>query len=227
VLFRLVDSACNICGGVAFGNGPGGRLSSSGKSPRCEKCDSLERHRALRRLYERLPAGALSWRRGLQFSADVSIRPEWFNTYEISIYGGSNSLDLNRIERADGAYDFITANMVLEFIPDARKGFRELARILSVGGLLQIGFSNAGTRGTTLDYDEAQGSYQAGQGYFHLFGRDLNDYFELKALGVTYIELEERDYVTDTSSTFHFFSKDPADLATLEREIVQSHHLFG
>lgn len=45
----LQNPFCNICFNRTFLPGPGGRMSASGLPPRCRQCDSLERHRALRR----------------------------------------------------------------------------------------------------------------------------------------------------------------------------------
>ncbi len=45
---------CNICENDTFGAGPGGRMSLTGASPRCEKCQSLERHRIYRKVFEKL-----------------------------------------------------------------------------------------------------------------------------------------------------------------------------
>ena len=227
MLFRPADGSCDICGGGAFAAGPGGRLAASGKPPRCEGCDALERHRALRRLMERLPAAALSWRRGLQFSRDPSLRPEWFRSFEVSVYNGANSLDLTRLDRADASYDFVSLNMVLEFIPDAKTAFAELMRILAPDGILQIGFSHAEGRDVTIDYGVEQGEYGRGQGYFHLFGRDLAGYFELSRLGGSCVVLSESDAATGVATDFHFFAKGKAATAALAAAVGQMRALMN
>jgi hypothetical protein len=217
MISESANVSCNICGGSTFAHGPGGRRSPTGKWPRCVQCGSLERHRALRRLMRRLPIEALDWRRGLQFSPDVSFRPDWFQSYEVSIYQGPGSLDLHEIARPDGCYDFVTLNMVLEFITDAKKGFRELLRILSPLGLLQIGFADAVGREECIEYPVAQGDHDAGQGYLRLFGRDLGTYFDLERLGASLVALSESDAVTGFRTYFHFFAKDSAELEVLTR----------
>jgi SAM-dependent methyltransferase len=227
MFFRPADRICGICGGGAFAAGPGGRLAANGKPPRCEGCDALERHRALRRLMERLPAAALGWRRGLQFSRDPSLRPEWFRAYEVSVYGGDNSLDLARLDRADASYDFVSLNMVLEFVPDAKTAFAELVRVLSPDGILQVGFADAESRERTLDYAAEQGDYGRGQGYFHLFGRDLADYFQLARLRVSCVVLTERDVVTDVETEFHFFARDELATALVAATIAQMRALMN
>src|SRR3954452_11848979 len=93
---------CNICGGGVFAPGPAGRASVNGKAPRCLGCESLERHRLNRLLCQALPIGALAWRRALQFSPDMALAPAWFRSFEVSVYGRENSLDLQRIDRPDG-----------------------------------------------------------------------------------------------------------------------------
>ena len=105
---------CVICGGKNFGTGPGGRLAVTGVPPRCESCQSLERHRAIRgffsKIYERDKFANLAV---LQFSEDSAVRPEWFGSYEFSVYGGHNSLDLQNVERASASYDLVICNHVL------------------------------------------------------------------------------------------------------------------
>lgn len=43
---RRLMPTCNLCDGTRFVPGPGGRMAG-GRAPQCEKCGSLERHRAL------------------------------------------------------------------------------------------------------------------------------------------------------------------------------------
>jgi hypothetical protein len=81
---------CCICGGDRFGLGPGGRMSSTGKPPRCLSCQSLERHRIFRGVFSRLVCQELATFRCLQFSLDMTAQPEWFGEYEVSVYGGQN-----------------------------------------------------------------------------------------------------------------------------------------
>ena len=45
---------CPICGGTVFGPGPKGRTSPNGAMPRCAGCQSLERHRIFRIMFDRL-----------------------------------------------------------------------------------------------------------------------------------------------------------------------------
>ena len=83
---------CSICGGTSFVEGPGGRSSISGLPPRCETCQSLERHRSIRSFFNNLESPALASISVLQFSNDRAVDPSWFGHYEVSIYGGDNSL---------------------------------------------------------------------------------------------------------------------------------------
>src|SRR5262249_10269873 len=129
---------CNICGGGEFSPGPRGRMSSSLRPPCCVKCGSLERQRVQRAILQRLPPGFLANRRCLQFSQDVALDPKRFSSFEVSVFEGTNSLDMERIDRPDASYDYVALNHVLEFVPDDRKAFAELVRILSPDGILQI-----------------------------------------------------------------------------------------
>jgi SAM-dependent methyltransferase len=223
MLLKSLDGTCCVCGGHAFGPGPAGRMSATGVPPCCTKCGALERHRSLRQLLETFPAAAFSWRRALQFSPDVAVRPEWFRSFEVSVYGGPTSLDLQAIDRPDASYDFITLNHVLEFVPDARGSFRELMRVMSPRGILAVGFSNLDSRDNTSDHEVPQGMH----GYYHLFGQDIGTYLSLDALGVYYVGLSQIDRVTGTRETTHFFCRDRDDIEVLVALVQQVRAISG
>lgn len=198
---------CNLCGGLEFGAGPGGRMSDSGLPPHCKTCGSLERQRIIRKIFQSFPIGFLDWRRGLQFSADNSVDPSWFRTYEVSIFGGENSLDIQSITREPDTYDFISANHVLEFIPDARLAFDELFRILSQKGIIQISFSAPMIRNSTEDFSTPFGPH----GAFHLFGKDIISYFNCASKGLVTLAILDSDPCTGVKEIVHLFIRQPRD----------------
>lgn len=154
----------------------------------------------------------LNWRKALQFSSDLAIRPEWFKRYEISVYGGDNSLDIQKIDRPDAAFDFISLNHVIEFVVDAKAAFFELARVLSAKGIIQVGFSQLETRAVSVDYPDAQGVH----GYYHLFGLDCATYFDIRSPELYMIDLAMFDDCTSSTEEFHFFSRDLGELVKLK-----------
>lgn len=217
------SDTCAICGGRDFGPGPAGRLAVTGLPPCCRGCGSLERHRSLHHLLSLLPNAMLSWRRAMQFSPDPALRPAWFATHEISVYGGANNLDLQAIDRPAESFDFIVLNHVLEYVPDARRAFSELARILSARGILEVGFSGAGSRARTQDFEVPQGTHR----YLHLFGADLTAYLHLGTLGLYPAEVRQADPVTGVVEGFHFFTKSSRELDELIRAVDFGRSLLG
>lgn len=211
-----IPVACNICGGTLFGAGPAGRLTTEGKPPHCMQCGSLERHRANRRIFESLPVGFLSWRRGLQFGPDLALSPVWFYRFEISIYGGANSLDLQRITRDDASYDFVSLSHVLEFVLDDHAAFRELLRILSPQGILHLVLSQANGRPNSLDFAAATGTH----GYFHLYGRDFAERFRLRERDLHLLIVASRDPVTGAGEITHLIARAPAILASVRTALI-------
>jgi len=196
-------AACNVCGGTTFGPGPAGRMTDDGKPPHCTQCGSLERHRANRRVLESLPIGFLSWRRALQFSPDTALSAKWFRAFEASVYGGENSLDLQRIDRPDAAYDFISLSHVLEFVRDDHAAFREIVRILAPAGLIHLVMSQPDSRPNCLDFAAATGTHQ----YFHLYGRDFAERFGLRERGLYLLLVASRDPVTGAREVTHLIAK--------------------
>jgi SAM-dependent methyltransferase len=212
-MFRRVEEAtCNICGGTKFRGGPNGRLSPTKKLPNCVGCRSMERHRSLHACYEGLPFGFLRWRRALQFSRDPSLQGLPFKSYEVSKYGGENHLDVQKLDRPDASYDLLVLNHVLECVPDVRAALKECMRVLSPEGILQITFARPHARDSTRDFSEPQGEDRI----LHLFGKDVERYFRLAELGIGCFVDREEDPVTGTPQEFHFFSRDPRQIAILQ-----------
>ena len=219
--------ACNICGGAAFAAGPAGRAAVNGRAPRCLGCESLERHRLNRLLFQALPIGALAWRRALQFSPDIALVPAWFRSFEVSVYGGENSLDLQRSDRPDAAYDLVSLSHVLEFVPDDYASMTELIRVLSPQGVLHLVLSAPLIRERSEDHATAQGVHQ----YFHLYGRDFAKRFALRERGLEMLVVRVSDPVTDTAEAVHLLSKSSAVFqglrAALELAAACGKSLYG
>ncbi len=208
------ERACNVCGGNAFMRGPNDRLSSTRKPPRCVECLSLERHRQLRLAWQRIPAAELARLAVLQMSPDVSVDEAWFGCYEVSVFGGSNSLDLEAIDRPDGHYDLVICNHVLEHVENDRQGFRELLRITRPEGFVQITVPTPYTRASTKELGfPDEGAF----GHWRAYGRDLVERFQEAAPGVHALEVEAHDPVTDAGGYVYFWSMSAATAARLRR----------
>ena len=111
-------------------------MAPNGMLPRCANCQSLERHRMFRIMFERLGVGGFADMRAIQFSPDPTIDPSWFKSFELSVYGEGEGLDIQSIDRPDGAYDFVACSHVLEHVADDRQALHELLRITADDGLL-------------------------------------------------------------------------------------------
>jgi hypothetical protein len=206
-----LTSPCNICGGTEFVAGPGGRTTPGGL-PRCNTCASLERHRALREAFDALPSDLLSWRRALQFAPDPSLDPDWFKTFETSEYEGENSIDVQRIDRPDGSYDFLSLSAIFEFVPDDRKAFSELVRIGSDRLFMHMTFGSPLTAEETRTFDAPKGPY----GRVHDYGADIEEWFDTTGHGVSSLVGHIADPVTgDASYGFGFFCGDSDEAETI------------
>ena len=215
---RAADTACNVCGGTTFMLGPNERLSSTRKPPRCTSCKSLERHRQLRLVYARLPREMLSRFDVLQMSPDISVVAEWFASFEVSVFGGENSLDLQAIDRPDARYDLVVCNHVLEHVENDRQGFRELMRITRPEGFIQVTVPTPYTRQHTkeLGYPD-EGAF----GHWRAYGADLVERFAEAAPGVHLVQVEAFDPVTDAGGYVYFWSYSQATARRLE-ELMRS-----
>lgn len=203
----LPKPRCTICGGTRFVRGPNRRLSESGQKPCCKACRSLERHRAFRKILLRLdPAQFAAWR-CLQFSKDPTADPAWFKSHEISIFGKKNSLDLQRIARADASYDVIICNHVLEHVPDYRAALKELRRVLDPRGFLLLSFPDPHRVARTKDWGYADASQH---GHYRIFGRDVEAELEVAMTDCRIARVVERDDVTGLADMAYVISANPA-----------------
>lgn len=167
--FELMTN-CNICGCSEFGLGPSGRLSATGLKPRCIKCSSLERHRSYRKVMEQLAEAGLFQGKALQFSEDLSANRAWFSKYEVSVYNGNNSLDVQNIDRPQNEYRVVICNHVLEHVADDRRALQEMVRVLEPDGILFLAVPDPVRRPKTIDWGYAK---ESDHGHFRIYGADI------------------------------------------------------
>ena len=136
-------------------------------------------------------------------SPDVGVDAAWFARYEVSVFGGENSLNLQAIERPDARYDLVICNHVLEHVEHDRQGFRELLRITRPEGIVQLTVPTPYTRATTkeLGYPD-EGAF----GHWRAYGRDLVERFRDAAPGVELVDVEVFDPVTSAGGYIYFWT---------------------
>jgi SAM-dependent methyltransferase len=191
---------CNVCGGGEFAPGPSGRLSRRGLPPRCSRCGSLERHRAIRVVVETLrEILPLHGSRLIRFSDDPILEDRWFKTAEVSIFGGGNSLDIQAIDRPDASYDVVLCSHVIEHVPDDRAAIGELTRILSSEGLLLLAFPRVEDGERTDDWGFAD---PRKNGHFRGYGRDFDEVIAASAPSAETLAIVAADPVTGDPKKF-------------------------
>jgi SAM-dependent methyltransferase len=198
------DAVCNICGGRKFDLGPNNRKSATGKLPRCTACQSLERHRQLRQVYAQFPLSYLAGLKVLQLSPDIGVDPHWFKSYEVSVFGGENSLNLEAIDRADGSYDLVICNHVLEHIADDHQGLRELLRITRLEGFVQVTVPTPYTRAVTVDWGYPRSE---SHGHYRGYGRDFLQLFHTVHPQATVLQVETNDVVTSAGGYVYLWTR--------------------
>lgn len=195
---------CVICGGKNFGAGPGGRLAVNGSLPRCETCQSLERHRAIRGFFANVYDRDLFIELDvLQFSMDAAVKPEWFKSYEFSVYGGHNSLDLQEIGKESGSYDLVICNHVLEHVPNDGAAIEEMARVIKLDGLVFLTVPDPARRTKTVDWGFPDMSRH---GHFREYGSDIIERFDRHIPSVFVLKVQLEDAVTQTADVAYIFA---------------------
>ena len=198
------NAVCNICGGREFELGPNNRKSATRKLPRCTTCQSLERHRQLRQVYAQFPPSYLAGLEVLQLSPDIGVDPEWFKSYEVSVFGGENSLNLEAIDRANASYDLVICNHVLEHVANDREGLRELLRITRPNGFVQITVPTPYTRAVTIDWGYPR---PESHGHYRGYGRDFLQLFRAVHPHAIALQVETTDVVTGAGGYVYLWTR--------------------
>ncbi|MEM6440032.1 MAG: methyltransferase domain-containing protein [Pseudomonadota bacterium] len=174
---------CPICGYR-------GRFSPVRHKPSiwCPSCDSRPRHRLLKLWLDReaaLPAST----RVLHFAAEPWVEAALGPVAEYRTADLNDrfelQLDLENLALPDGRFDLIIANHVLEHLDDA-KALREIARVLTPGGLAALtvplveGWSET-LEGPDWTEDEAR-LYATDHTHKRLYGKDFRE--RLRAAGL-------------------------------------------
>jgi SAM-dependent methyltransferase len=134
-------ASCNLCGFpvLRLHPGPAGR--------RCVRCLSTFRHRAIGRVlqqlaltrdasvYELSSRGALC--RHLRRTFTHVTVSELFDDVGVGRFrDGVQCQDVQRLTYGDASFDLVTSTEVFEHVPDDRRAFAEIHRVLRPGGTL-------------------------------------------------------------------------------------------
>ena len=132
---------CNLCGFpvLRLHHGPAGR--------RCVRCLSTFRHRAIGHVVQRLgldpdahvyelsSRGALCRHLRRTF-ARVTVSELFDDVAPGQFRDGVQCQDVQRLTYADASFDLVTSTEVFEHVPDDRRAFLEVHRVLRPGGAL-------------------------------------------------------------------------------------------
>jgi len=132
----IIGTECSVCGGNEYRPGFKGRMVN-GKAPECATCGSAERHRIIRRMYNAIRPLTSEWT-ALQFAPDGSVTKQHFKSFDCSSYGGYNSMPMEKMTAADGAYDIVISNHVMEHVEDPIKSIQESLRVVGNNGFVHI-----------------------------------------------------------------------------------------
>jgi len=170
---KAIGPVCPICAGREFEPGPKGRMAPNGRLPRCSRCRSLERHRIFRVMFERLGTEDFAGWSAIQFSPDPTVDPAWFSRYEVSVFD-EGGVDIQAIDRPDGAYDLVVCSHVLEHVGDDRAALHELLRITAPDGLLYLAFPDPFREDKTRDWGFPKPEKH---GHWRVYGGDVVERF--------------------------------------------------
>lgn len=117
----------------------------------CSKCGNGDRTRTVNLLYKSLYPVTIT-KHALLFTQENYLLDSMFESCERSIYLGANHLDIQNINRIDEAYSWISANHVLEHVENDKIALKEMFRVLSKDGFMQITVPTSGHTHKTTDW---------------------------------------------------------------------------
>jgi len=191
-------------------------LSITRKLPKCTRCGSLERHRIARGLFDRIRDDRFGGMDVLQFSRDASTNPKWFGSFELSVFGKINSLDLQKIDRPSRKYDIVVCNHVLEHVPDDRAALKELYRIVRTNGVVFLSVPDPIRRAKTMDWGFADDNRH---GHFRSYGGDIVQRFAETIPRSIVLAYHGIDTVTGVSDLIYLICKSASRAADLMERI--------
>jgi len=117
----------------------------------CGECGNGDRTRTVHLLYKSLYPVTIT-KRALLFTQENYLPDSMFESCERSIYLGDNHLDIQSINHADNTYSWISSNHVLEHVENDEMALKEMFRILSKDGFIQITVPTTAHTHRTVDW---------------------------------------------------------------------------
>jgi hypothetical protein len=206
---------CNVCGCAEFELGPSSRTSITKRKPLCSECNSLERHRVVRAVFDAIPQEMLQGTRCLQFSPDPALDRARFVQFVLSVWGGPNSLDMQDIALPDGSFDWIYSSHVINHIPNAHQGLREMLRVVGNGCVvMSVG-------GTVANYQtKASTKSCGGDRQWKEYGTLYADELQEALPHASVLEIVAADPCSVSLDCVYFISLDEAKLTKIAEACV-------
>ncbi|WP_420393801.1 class I SAM-dependent methyltransferase [Acuticoccus sp.] len=150
--------------------------------------------------------------RALQFSPDPALPREGLAGFELSTFGGENHLDMERVDRPNGAYDLVMASHVLEHVEDDLAALRELDRLSAPCGVVVLAVPDLLRVGATTEYGRARADKH---GHWRVYGPDIVTRWRAAAPLWRGLGVVARDPVTGEADRLTLLSRSSARLEGL------------
>ena len=166
----------------------------------CPACDSRSRHRGLAVLLPRVLAERPDLHRTLHFAPEAvlarlltSLEQLGCETTDLEDVGVDHpGEDIQKLSFADGSYDLVLCNHVLEHIRDDAAALEELARVLSPPGLAVITVPCDWQAAETKTFRTVRPG-----GHYRHYGRDFADRLRQVFGSVEVVDLHDLDAAPD------------------------------
>jgi SAM-dependent methyltransferase len=193
---------CPLCGRGYRKFLPGG--SSGRANARCPGCNSLERHRLLASLIDKLKAdkGLGTTGRVLHVAPEAALaglfsRGADYLSIDLDGSQAMMAMDITALDFPHESFDIVICNHVLEHVPDDRKALKELFWVLKPDGwgTIQVPMKGEVTQEDLSIADPEERSRLYGQDdHVRQYGRDFLD--RLREAGFEVSEYRKEDWLS-------------------------------
>lgn len=158
----------------------------------CPRCDSRSRHRGLALLLPRVIA-ELAPRSVLHIAPEPILRRFFdgvrYETADLHLEDATHrGVDLQAMPFADGSYDMLVCNHVLEHVPDDGRALAEIRRVLTERGVVVITVPGDFSRAHTVSF-----TGELPNGHYRDYGRDFVPRLEAVFASVDVVDMHALD----------------------------------
>ncbi|MGE3933392.1 MAG: methyltransferase domain-containing protein, partial [Rhodospirillaceae bacterium] len=158
-------------------------------------------------------------KRVLQFAPEGYFKAAWFKQFDYSAYGKHNSYDMMDIPLAEGAFDAVISNHVIEHVADDARALSECLRVVGVKGFVHVMAPSPTQSYATEDWGFADPGRNE---HYRNYGADMGRRLCQRVPGALGMGVVGLDPATMSAEAIFFFSRSEGTLRELAAPLLRA-----